>query len=167
MTQQQEEIFCVLSLAIEEFNRREQFLIEHDLSERCICAKFASYLERRLRTSSFSEYEVDVEYNRGMRGDEYSAKENPDTKQKMVVDLVIHKRGLDCYGEYDNLFCIEMKKGCKESKLASDKKRLKMMVDRNKGFCYKAGYMIVIISNRKQQINRLEIASSFYGQATY
>lgn len=45
MTQQQEEILCVLNLAIEEFNQREQFLIEQGLSERCICSKFASYLE--------------------------------------------------------------------------------------------------------------------------
>lgn len=162
MTQQQEEILCVLNLAIEEFNQKEQFLIEYDLSERCICAKFASYLERQLRASSFWAYEVDVEYNRGMRGDEYAAKENPDTKQKIVVDLVIHMRGLNQYREYNNLFCIEMKKGRNENKLASDKKRLQMLVDINKGFHYKAGYMIVIISERKRNINRLEIESSYY-----
>ena len=167
MTPQQEEILCVLNKAIDEFNRQEQFLIEYDLSERCICSKFASYLERQLRDSSFSTYEVDVEYNRGMRRDEYAAKENPDTRQKMVVDLVIHKRGYDRYRGYANLFCIEMKKGRQESKLASDKRRLEMMVDINKGFHYKAGYMIVIISNRKQSFYGLEIESSYYAVSDY
>ena len=118
---QQEELSCVLDLAIAEFNRREQLLIEYSLSERCTCSKFASYLERQLRASSFWEYEVDVEYNRGMRGDKYAAKETPDTKQKIIVDLVIDMRGLNQYGEYDNLFCIEMKKGRNENKLDSDK----------------------------------------------
>lgn len=167
MTQQQEEISRILTLTVEEFNRKEQFLIEYDLSERCICSKFASYLERQLRGSCFSEYEVDVEYNRGMRGNEYAAKENPDTNQKMMVDLVIHKRGVNQYGEYDNLFCIEMKKGRQESKLLSDKRRLEMMVDINKGFHYKAGYMIIIISEHKQRNNKLEIESSYYAQTIY
>lgn len=115
-----------------------------------------------MRVSSFWEYEVDVEYNRGMRGEEYAAKENPDTKQRIVIDLVVHKRGLNQYRAYDNLFCVEMKKGRNENKLASDKKCLQMMVDIYKGFYYKAGYMIVIISDRRRNINKLEIESSYY-----
>ena len=46
------------------------FVIEN---ERCICAKFASYLERAIAESEFREYAVDVEYNRGSRGNEYAA----------------------------------------------------------------------------------------------
>lgn len=162
-TTEEHEIQCIAEGAIEEFNRQEQFLLIHDLSEQCICSKFASYLEKQLQNSRFREYVVDVEYNRGMRGNSYAAKEKPDSGKKMILDLVVHKREYDISrGGYDNLFCIEMKKGNSERKLAENKDRLKKMVDPNKGYRYKASYLIVIFSGRKRERNRLEIESTYY-----
>lgn len=156
------EIQCIVEGAIDEFNRQEQFLLIHDLSEQCICSKFASYLEKQLQNSRFREYVVDVEYNRGMRRDSYAAKEKPDTGKKIILDLVVHKREYDSRAGYDNLFCIEMKKGQSERKLAENKDRLKTMVNHHKGYCYRASYLIVIFSGRKRERNRLEIESTYY-----
>ena len=77
MTDTQSRVTACLNSALQSFNQNEQYLISRDLSERCICAKFASYLERAIAESEFREfceYVVDVEYNRGSRGNEYAAK---------------------------------------------------------------------------------------------
>ena len=73
MTETQNRVTACLNSALQSFNQNEQYLISRDLSERCICAKFASYLERAIAESEFCEYVVDVEYNRGSRGNEHDA----------------------------------------------------------------------------------------------
>ena len=74
MTETQNRVTACLNSALQSFNQNEQYLISRDLSERCICAKFASYLERAIAESEFCEYVVvDVEYNRGSRGNEHAA----------------------------------------------------------------------------------------------
>ena len=72
MTETQNRVTACLNSALQSFNQNEQYLISRDLSERCICAKFASYLERAIAESEFCEYVVDVEYNRGSRGNEHN-----------------------------------------------------------------------------------------------
>ena len=72
MTETQNRVTACLNSALQSFNQNEQYLISRDLSERCICAKFASYLERAIAESEFCEYVVDVEYNRGSRGNEHT-----------------------------------------------------------------------------------------------
>ena len=58
----------IVEQAVNSFNRKEQYLIKNDLSERCICARFAMHLAQALENSPYSKYEVDVEYNRGADG---------------------------------------------------------------------------------------------------
>jgi hypothetical protein len=48
-----------LNDALRQFAEHERYLLEFDLSERCIAAKLASYLQARI-----PDYVVDVEYNR-------------------------------------------------------------------------------------------------------
>lgn len=160
MTQVQRLITECVESAISDFNQNEQYLISRDLSERCICAKFASYLERSLERSIFHEYVVDVEYNRGNRGNEYAAKRL--NGHNIVVDLIAHKRGYDNDRGFDNLFCIEMKKGYKPHGITSDKERLYIMTDSKYGFGYKAGFMILAISNRRTHEHKLIIESKYY-----
>ena len=86
MTETQNRVTACLNSALQSFNQNEQYLISRDLSERCICAKFASYLERAIAESEFCEYVVDVEYNRGSRGNEHAAKVL--NGHNIVVDLI-------------------------------------------------------------------------------
>ena len=45
--------------AIRAFNDAEMHLIKNDLSERCICARFAMYLSKVIENTPFSDYYVD------------------------------------------------------------------------------------------------------------
>ena len=160
MTEIQRHITECLEVALQSFNQNEQYLISRDLSERCICAKFALYLERTIAESEFNEYVVDVEYNRGNRGNEYAAKRL--SGRNIVVDLIVHKRGYNEQRGFDNLFCVEMKKAYKRNDLSSDKERLKIMTDNLFGFGYKAGFMITATANKSIDEYKLIIESTFY-----
>lgn len=127
MTQYQEKIKQLVEKTINKFNQNEKYLMENDLSERCICAKFMSYLERTIENSDFRGYEVDVEYNRGNDGKTYTVKEL--NGSKIVVDLIIHKREVQPDGGFDNLVCIEMKKNCNRRNIRKDIIRLDKMTD--------------------------------------
>ena len=141
----QEQILNVLNEAIVTFNSNERYLMINDLSERCICSKFASYLERAINKSSFKDYVVDVEYNRGYGGCDHNIKML--FGSRIFVDLIVHKRGYDNLLGFDNLICIEMKKANNTSSLAKDKERLKALTDTSNGYDYKAGFMLVIREN--------------------
>lgn len=106
MTETQNRVTACLNSALQSFNQNEQYLISRDLSERCICAKFASYLERAIAESEFCEYVVDVEYNRGSRGNEHAAKVL--NGHKIVVDLIVHKRGYDEQRGFNNAHHISL-----------------------------------------------------------
>jgi hypothetical protein len=103
---------------------------------------------------------VDVEYNRGDNGNEYSAKMLHG--RKIVVDLIVHKRGYSKKTGFDNLICIEMKKAYKNVDLRQDKKRLKILTDNRYGFGYKAGFMIVAFANKERDQYGLAVDTSFY-----
>ena len=163
MTEIQNRVTARLNSALQSFNQNEQYLISRDLSERCICAKFASYLERSIAESEFREYVVDVEYNRGSRGNEHAAKVL--NGHNIVVDLIVHKRGYDEQRGFDNLFCIEMKKAYKRCDLSSDKERLRILTDDLCGFGYKAGFMITANADQVHGEYKLIVESAFYNHS--
>ena len=150
---------CVKA-SIDEFNTNEQYLVRHDLGERCICAKFAVYLERQIRRSGFGDYAVDVEYNRGGMDREYDPKRLGN--RNIVVDLIVHKRGFSRNTEFNNLICIEMKKGYKRLDFSADKARLRALIDKKNGFGYLAGFMIEVFACRREDAYGLRIGEKFY-----
>lgn len=147
-----EDIVCE---AISVFNEQERYLIENDLSERCICARFAVTLTEVLRHTQYHEYVVDVEYNRGANGSERAIKRLCDAM--IVVDMIVHKRGYDCTFGFDNLICIEMKKLKNRRGCDDDENRLRKMTAYDYGFCYKLGLMLVI----DNKLNAIKIKSMF------
>ena len=136
-----EEIRNILETAINKFNENDVYLIENDLSERCICSRLALYIQQALMTPRFSEYIVDVEYNRGAKGKDKSPKVLHD--KKIVVDLIVHKRGQSKDSSQNNLFCLEMKKSNSRYGYDHDKARLKDMTNYAYGYNYKFGYMVI------------------------
>ncbi len=141
-----DELEKVVENAIFEFNNNESDLITCNLSERCICAKFANYLEKSLNETAYKGYNVDVEYNRELHDNQYAKKVIRDVKCA-TVDLIVHKRHTNI-----NLICIEMKKSSKPRFLIDDKKRLKTMTDEH--FNYRIGFMLVA-ENAKLSINEI------------
>lgn len=134
---------CV-ETAIEKFNEKERYLLEHRLSERCICARFAIYLEREVHKRISKEYSADVEYNKGIKENNFAKKMLHG--KRIYPDLIVHKRGKDPVYGYDNMICIEMKKQEDKRGLESDHRRLQALTymgyDGEK-FCYRSGFMIV------------------------
>ena len=56
---EREEVVNALESALRQLKDRDSHLLENDLSERCIAARLAMYLQ-----TLFPEHAVDVEYNR-------------------------------------------------------------------------------------------------------
>lgn len=166
MTDKQQHIDYLVRLAIDEFNAHESYLISRDLSERCICSKFASYLDRAIARSNFRDYCVDVEYNRGAKGNEYAVKMLHG--KNTVVDLIAHKRGYNAEnGGFDNLICIEMKKSLQKKKMDSDLIRLETMTDNSFGFCYRAGYMIIAQKSANPDNCKLMIEKTYFNEVDF
>ena len=147
----------VVQNAILSFNGSERYLIKNDLSERCICARFAMHLTEALKGTEYSDYLVDVEYNRGMDGHERAAKRIENAP--ITVDLIVHKRGMHCRWGFDNLICIEMKKTTDRRGYKDDEARLMTMTDSAHGFHYKLGVMLAVNMTE----NRLRIKSLITG----
>lgn len=161
MTAEQNELRIIVESVIDQFNEKESYLLERDVSERCICARFARYLETKVSSvDSYSEYVADVEYNRGANENEYEPKRFPDSQKTSTVDLAVHKRGYNHsvhhHGErnvvgFSNLICIEMKKYNNSPKtieaIELDKNRLKVMTYVSSFFGYTIGFMINIQRN--------------------
>ncbi len=101
-----DEIKALVSAAIADFHKTDQYLLKFHLNERTISHRFALYLQQRL-----PDWKVDCEYNRNL--DEVKTLELPkdgiswdDTEAKTVFpDIIVHRRGSG-----PNLLVIEMKK---------------------------------------------------------
>ncbi|MCR4726487.1 MAG: hypothetical protein K5753_04620 [Clostridia bacterium] len=151
------ELRQIIQNAIHVFNRRHKYLIENDVSERCICSSFARCIEDELPTTEeFRNISVDVEYNRGSNGNEGDPKIL--NGKNIVVDLIVHKRGFDNHYGMFNLICIEMKKSTDRRGYNDDINRLKCLVSKDYGFVYRCGFMIVI----DMQNQELIIQSEFF-----
>ena len=151
----------IVEKAISSFNVKEKYLIEHDLSERCICARFAIYLTKALSGTRYDDYIVDVEYNRGANGKESGIKKMDNNP--ITVDLIVHKRGYDPVFGFTNLICIEMKKSTDRRGCEADEGRLLKMCSLEYDFRYSAGFMILI----DMQKICLEIKTSFEKERLY
>lgn len=147
----------IMKSAIERFNQADVYLLINDLSERCICSRLAFHIQQKLlELPDFKEYTVDVEYNRGSNSLEMVPKCLH--SKKIVVDLIVHKRGFSEIEGFINLFCVELKKSTNRNGYSKDKQRLQDMVAPQYGFCYKAGYMVVA----DMRNHRLDIEEKYF-----
>ncbi len=110
------------------------YLLENDLSERCIAARLAMYL-----CEHFIGYHVDVEYNRQaddlpktlrLLPEECRRRRNRQNEASIAVpDVIVHVRG--CSSQ--NLLVIEMQKSSNREGWDCDDQRIKV-------FCEQLGY---------------------------
>lgn len=112
-----------IDTALDELYKNDIYLFEHDLCERCVNHKFASYLEMQ----KFEDYYIDCEYNRA-----YS-KQNGGIRTKKIttkdgnyVDIVVTKRNNNAD---DDLVCFEVKKwNSNDGEKGFDLDRLKLKI---------------------------------------
>jgi hypothetical protein len=102
------EVRRILEAALRQLEVDDHHLLENDLSERCIAARLAMYMQ-----PAFNGWSVDVEYNR--KGDipkrlgvpeECANAVNKDGEALVIPDLIVHERGR----RGRNLLVIELKK---------------------------------------------------------
>ena len=105
--------------------------IRFDVSERNICARLAHHMENIMReydaknrTSFFTSYYADVEYNRMGNGDMKYYEDSLKRPKYMVSDLLIQSRGYE-----GNLLAVELKKkGSTKKAISKARERLKSLV---------------------------------------
>lgn len=103
-----EEVKQLLDAALAKAADTDRYLLEHDLSERCIASRVALHLQ-----ALFPDHFVDVEYNRvglspkrvGLPA-ECANYRNKDGESLAVPDVIVHHRG----PEGPNLLVLEFKK---------------------------------------------------------
>jgi hypothetical protein len=108
--------------ALEELIAKDSYLLEHDLSERCIAARLSLYLQPRCE-----KYAVDVEYNRkgdsckrlGL-SDDCANYRDANGESLVVPDLIVHARG----AAGPNLLVVELKKTSNTAGRGCDRERV-------------------------------------------
>jgi hypothetical protein len=120
---EREEVRKRVENALRNVAKNDQHLLEFDLGERCIASRLAMYLQ-----TEFSEYCVDVEYNRhgdvpkrlGLP-DECANYRNRDGEALAVPDVIVHERGPDG----PNVLVLELKKTTNPDPRACDRERVR------------------------------------------
>lgn len=112
------------------FIRKNTMLFETRVSERTLCGALMIELYEVIKNTKFSEYFVDVEYNRNVGGTLKTLKKTIRGMDEQIItincDLIVHSRGQNIF--LDNLIALEMKKstGRKRDK-ESDRNRLECL----------------------------------------
>jgi hypothetical protein len=121
------EVLRILEEALRRLEANDRHLLENDLSERCIAARLAVYMQ-----PAFDGWSVDVEYNRkgdtpkrlGLPRECLKKKDLEDEENNgdalVVPDVIVHRRG----PEGPNLLVLELKKTT--NRVARDCDRLRV-----------------------------------------
>lgn len=119
------ELINIFESANKRFLAENADFILSNVAERSLCSTLGQYIYLEIRNSQYSEYHVDVEYNRN-KGHAKTIY-NADLKVVSIVcDLIVHSRGEII--EKDNLIALEMKKSYRPKReKEDDKSRLVVM----------------------------------------
>ncbi len=124
------ELENIFEKANNQFLTKNLMLFETQVSERTLCGALMLELNQAKSGTEFSDYFVDVEYNRNVGGKLKTIKKTIKGHEEQIVtincDLILHSRGMNSFN--DNLIALEMKKatGKKQDK-DSDKTRLECL----------------------------------------
>ena len=126
------ELKNIVRKAIKCFSQKDKYLLQNNVNERSWYSQMGIYLIENL---------AGTEYNRGcnLRDDAIKQLDG----KNISIDLVIHKRGHDEIGGYDNLMCFEFKKSTNLSDLQDDIDRLEKLTSIDYKFNYKLGVMVI------------------------
>lgn len=112
------------------FIRKNEMLFKTRVSERTLCGALMIELHEVLKETQYSDYFVDVEYNRNVGGTLKTLKKTNRGLDEQIVkincDLIVHSRGQNVL--CDNLIALEMKKSTgKQVDKDSDRTRLECL----------------------------------------
>lgn len=112
-----------LKRALQRLGDEDALLLENDLSERCIAARLALYLQ-----PEFTGHKVDVEYNRAGEikkrvplSEECDTRKNREGNPLAVPDVIVHHRGDNA----ENILVLELKKTSNPAGWDCDRERVR------------------------------------------
>lgn len=127
MDQLVKELENIFERANKRFLRKNSILFDTKVSERTMCGALMLALYEEIKNTKYSEYFVDVEYNRNVGGKLKTIKKTVRRQDEQIItincDLIIHSRGQNI--ERDNLIALEMKKSTAK-KINKDKDRIRL-----------------------------------------
>lgn len=145
------EILERLEKGIALLNTIDRYLLENDLSERCIASRLAMYLQ-----PLFPEHSVDVEYNRAgvipkrlNLPDECANFQDAEGRSLVVPDIIVHTRG----PKGPNLLVVELKKTTNREGPECDQERVRAFVEQLDYVC--GG--LVVCETRPQHKNAVRL----------
>lgn len=119
---EREDVEARLDRALRTLRGADLYLLQNDLSERCIASRLAMYLQRE-----FPEHHVDVEYNRAGEikkrvplSPDCARRRNRDGEALAVPDVIVHQRGEDG----PNVLVLELKKTSNPAGWNCDRERV-------------------------------------------
>ncbi len=124
------ELEKIFENANKSFLRKNTMLFETRVSERTLCGALMIELHETLKKTKFSDYFVDVEYNRNIGGTLKTLKKTIHGLDEQIVtincDLIVHSRGQNIL--CDNLIALEMKKSTgRQADKDNDRNRLECL----------------------------------------
>lgn len=144
--------------AVCRFNRLDTYLLEVKVDEVCMCGRLAFYVQNWLWEHRMSQYDADIEYNRGYAGLDGGIKRMDE--KNVRLDMIVHKRGYDAHERgFENIICIEMKKASNREGCEKDEARLQKLTDQNSDYKYCVGYMLM--ADDESDEKKLRIRSVF------
>lgn len=121
---EEQEVTTRLNNALQKVAENDRYLLEFDLSERCIASRLALYLQ-----NEFPDFNVDVEYNRDgatpkrLGLPEGYANFDENGQALVVPDVIVHRRGHDG----PNLLVLELKKTTNPEPRDCDRERVRAL----------------------------------------
>ncbi|MDH5681096.1 MAG: hypothetical protein OEZ36_05900 [Spirochaetota bacterium] len=128
-------IFGLVEKALERLYKYQNYMIQNKVHERSIVFWFGIYMYELLNKSSFSEYRIDLDYNRN-HADPKKTKKFP---KGIYPDIIIHRHGENNH----NLTVIEFKTWW-NPKNSKDIEKLKEFTDSNGDYKYQFGMSIIL-----------------------
>lgn len=122
--------------ALELVYQKDRALITHQANERSIVFRFGLYLYEIIKNSNFSDFDIDVEYNRNG----YDAKRIPSRPNGSYPDLIIHCRtSNEC-----NLLVLEFKTEWSNQNQQDDESKIRDFMNKDGEYKFRYGATILI-----------------------
>jgi hypothetical protein len=116
-------LVSIFESSIKATTKKDKDLFINDCAERTICSALMLQLDNEIKSTPFSDYYSDVEYNRNNGHPKEIAYDESQGPKRIFCDLILHSRGNNIW--QDNLIAIEMKKSTADNpEKEKDRKRL-------------------------------------------
>ncbi len=130
-----ENLLSGIKRSINEVYTHDSYLIKNKVHERTIVGRFAIYFQKRLNQMGYSNFNLDIEYNK----DHSNPKRTKNFSRGTYPDVVVHKRGSNEH----NLCLIEFKTWW-DNYIDKDIAKLKDFTDEKDKYKYGIGFSIIL-----------------------